>query len=284
MRHALLLATALLASACANGGTSSGDDAGRAPDLAEAAVDLGHASSREDLAPAPRDLANPTEAADLAPPSGAVDLAPAPSGDDLANAPGGDDLAAPGGGDDCFDVTAAAPTVVATAASSDEFAFTVAAQAMSATSWAQVGNEALVLDVLRGSTFVGNLVLHQGATSFTYGMNLGALAAGDTVALRVSTLSAAAATKAAHVCAPTLTSATALGAAGEGLTHAPVFLWPVKKSFDDLPMVLGWSKSTQQYVIVYTNENGGTAVDCGGGAAGVQAEYARWGRGCDIET
>src|ERR1700761_5175995 len=135
MRPALLLATALLVSACANAGSS--DDGGRSRDLAETAVDLGRASGSDDLAPATRDLTT-ASGDDLASNGGgghdlasASDLANPPSGADLAT---GSDLAAPGG-DGCFDVTDSAPTVVATAASSDEFAFTVAAQAKSATSW-----------------------------------------------------------------------------------------------------------------------------------------------------
>jgi hypothetical protein len=69
----------------------------------------------------------------------------------------------------------------------------------------------------------------------------------------------------------------------DGLRHAPIVKWPAQKRFDDLPVVLGYSRATRQYEMVYTNENGGTVVQCGGGAAGMQAEYARWGRGCDIE-
>jgi hypothetical protein len=234
------------------------DDLGAAGDLAKgaAAADLATA----DLARGAVDLGG---VADLAT---AVDLAAAP---DLATG-------------SCVDVTTD-PIVVATAGSADDFALTLDAQAASATSWATAGNEAVVLDVLRGSTFVGNLVLHQGRAQFGYGMHLGALAAGDSVSLRVSTRTAAMATKQARVCAATLTSATALGAASEGLKNAPVFIWPATKVFDDLPIVLGWSATKKQYVIVYTNENGGTTVSCGGGASGVRAEMARWGRACDIE-
>ncbi len=57
----------------------------------------------------------------------------------------------------------------------------------------------------------------------------------------------------------------------------------MKKRFDDLPMLLGWSKAKKHYEAYYTNENGGTAELCGGGASGMQAELARWGRGADIE-
>jgi hypothetical protein len=237
-------------------------------DAAPAFVDLGGGSA--DLASS--DLASAVDLASGADLATAVDLGRVA---DLATAI---DLAV----DPCVVLTSA-PTVVATAASADDFAFTLDAQSLSQTSWATAGNEAVVLDVLRGQTFVGHLVLHQGQTLFHYGMQLGALAAGDSIALRVSARSAALATQEARVCAATLTAATALGAAGEGLKHAPVFIWPAAKTFDDLPVVLGWSQTKQQYVIVYTNENGGTTVSCGGGASGMRAEVARWGRGCDIE-
>jgi hypothetical protein len=63
-----------------------------------------------------------------------------------------------------------------------------------------------------------------------------------------------------------------------------VFLWPRENRFDDLPMVLGYSRTLARYEIVYTNENGGTTEGCGGGSKGVQALFARWGRGADIEN
>ena len=198
----------------------------------------------------------------------------------VADAAGGAaDLADP---DACTDV-AAAPVVIATAPASDEYALTLDAQSASATSWAQADNEALVLDVLRGATVLGQLVLHQGRARFGYGMHVGALAAGDTIAVRVSSLSAKNATPSACVRAPALTSATALGAAGEGLKNAPILEWPVQKRFDDLPLLLGWSKAKKHYELFYTNENGGTVAQCGGGSDGVAAEIARWGRACDIE-
>ena len=207
---------------------------------------------------------------------GAPDLA----ADGGAPDDGGDaDLANP---DACIDV-ATTPVVIATAPTSDEYALTLDAQSASATSWAQAGNEALVLDVLRGDAFIGHLVLHQGHTRFVYGMHVGALAAGDAIAVRVSSRSAKSATPAACVRAPTLRSATELGAAGEGLKNAPILQWPVQKTFDDLPMLLGWSKAKKHYELFYTNENGGTVVQCGGGSSGIAAEIARWGRACDIE-
>jgi hypothetical protein len=57
----------------------------------------------------------------------------------------------------------------------------------------------------------------------------------------------------------------------------------VQKRFDDLPVVLGWSETNHSYQVVYTNEDGGTVALCGGGAQGIQAEIARWGRAADIE-
>ncbi|MFT3700453.1 MAG: hypothetical protein QM831_45335 [Kofleriaceae bacterium] len=65
--------------------------------------------------------------------------------------------------------------------------------------------------------------------------------------------------------------------------HAPIYRWPVQKKFNDVPLVVGWSKSRHAYQGVMTNEDGGTAEQCGGGASGMQAEIGRWGRSTDIE-
>jgi hypothetical protein len=183
----------------------------------------------------------------------------------------------------CGAVTSAAAVTVATAPAADEYALTLEASSASNTSWGQKGNEAVILEVYRNTSLLAHLVLHQGATPFTYGAQLGALAAGDTISVRVSNLSAASAIPEACVGGVSLTAAAALGAAGEGLKHAPVFKWPVAKRFNDLPVVLGWSKAKAHYEAVYTNEDGGTPANCGGGAKGMQAEIARWGRGFDIE-
>src|SRR5439155_3403369 len=69
----------------------------------------------------------------------------------------------------------------------------------------------------------------------------------------------------------------------EGVIDAPIFRWPVQKAFNDIPLVVGWSKVRKSYQTVMTNEDGGTAEQCGGGASGMQAEIARWGRSTDIE-
>jgi hypothetical protein len=187
------------------------------------------------------------------------------------------------GGSGCVAVSAT-DVIVATATTSDEFALTLPATSASHTDWSVPGNEALVLEVRSSQRgFIGHLVLHQGADGLDYGMELGALAAGETVSVRVSPLSASAATPSACVGPAVLTSATDLGAAGEGLRNAPILAWPVAKRFDDLPVVLGWSKAKKRYQLVYTNENGGTVALCGGGAKGIRAEIARWGRAADIE-
>ncbi|MDB4993554.1 MAG: hypothetical protein JWM74_986, partial [Myxococcaceae bacterium] len=114
-------------------------------------------------------------------------------------------------------------------------------------------------------------------------MQTGALAAGEQLFVRVSNRTATNATPSACIGKTTLTPSSALGAAGEGLKNAPVFKWPLGKRFDDLPVVLGWSKGGKSYQAVYSNENGGTVALCGGGADGMLAEIARWGRGADIE-
>ena len=183
----------------------------------------------------------------------------------------------------CAAVDDAAPVVVATAAGADEYGLVLTAQSQSATSWSAAGNEAVVLEVSGGGgRLIGHLVLHQGAAAFDYAMHAGALAAGEPVAVKVSSLSAASAVHRACVVAA-LTPAAAMGAAAEGLVHAPIFRWPVQKRFDDLPVILGWSKARKAYQTVFTNENGGTVEQCGGGASGIQAEIARWGRAADIE-
>lgn len=183
----------------------------------------------------------------------------------------------------CAPVDDAAQVVVGTAAGADEYGLVLTAQSQSATSWATAGNEAVVLEVSGGGgRLIGHLVLHQGAAAFDYGMQLGALAAGEPVSVKVSSLSAANAVHRACVVA-TLTPASAMGAAAEGLVNAPILRWPVQKRFDDLPVILGWSRAHKAYQTVFTNENGGTVVQCGGGASGIQAEIARWGRAADIE-
>ena len=130
---------------------------------------------------------------------------------------------------------------------------------------------------------IGHLILHQGKTKFDYTMHVGALAAGEALQARVSPLSAPKAKHEATACTVSLVAASTLGDAAEGVRNAPEFRWPVQKSFNDVPLVVGWSKSHKSYETVMTNEDGGTAENCGGGAAGMQAEIARWGRSTDIE-
>lgn len=184
----------------------------------------------------------------------------------------------------CIDLDDAADVVVATATGAEEYALSVTARSSSDTRWDVLDNEALILDVT-GAThgFIGHLVLHQGRVDFAYTMHVGALDANEAVRLRVSTLSAPNAVRAACVTATVLTPASALGAAAEGMVNAPEFRWPVQKRFNDIPVVVGWSKARKSYQTVFTNEDGGTVEQCGGGASGIQAEIARWGRASDIE-
>ena len=183
----------------------------------------------------------------------------------------------------CVTVGQKQTVAVATAPTADEYALTLPARSSSSTLWSQVGNEAVVLDVSTVHGLVGHLVLHQGHDTFSYGMHVGALQAGDAVSVKVSTLSAASPVREACVGPATLTASADLGAAGEGLVNAPIFKWPVVKRFDDLPLLLGWSEKTKKYEAVYSSENGGTVAICGGGSSGIEAEMARWGRACDIE-
>lgn len=187
------------------------------------------------------------------------------------------------GGEDCQLVDAQTPLVIANASAADEHALELWAVSTSHTSWAEPGNEALVLEVRVDDELRGHLVLHQGADGLVYGMHLGALAAGQQLSVLVSdTLSASAAERSACVGPATLRAAASV-AEPEGLRHAPILKWPVAKRFDDLPLVLGWSAQRSSFQAVYTNEDGGTVELCGGGAEGIQAEIARWGRAIDIE-
>jgi len=179
----------------------------------------------------------------------------------------------------CVDVDDSAAVTVASATAAGEYVLTFTGASASATSWGQAGNEALVLEVdgaERG--FIGHVILHQGAAMFGYGVHLGALAANEAVTLRVSTLSAPMAVRKAQICA-----AAAAVTTDPGVIHAPIYNWPVEKTFDDVPMLVGYSKAKKTYQTVMTNEDGGTAEQCGGGASGMQAEIARWGRSTDIE-
>jgi hypothetical protein len=174
------------------------------------------------------------------------------------------------------------PVVVAHAGASDEHALEVTAATGSATRWSEAGNEAVVLEIHGDRGLIGHLVLHQGQRAFAYTMHVGSLAAGEPVRARVAPLTAP---RAAHVACvtATLTAASDLGAAGEGLRRAPIFRWPAAKRFDDIPVLVGWSRATASYQAVFSHENGGTVASCGGGARGMEAEIARWGRGFDIE-
>ncbi|MDB4953111.1 MAG: hypothetical protein JWO36_680 [Myxococcales bacterium] len=183
----------------------------------------------------------------------------------------------------CVDIDDSAAVVVGNATTADDYAFVVTVKSASATSWSTGGNEALVLAVFGAQSLIGHLVIHQGQAKFDYGMHVGALAAGEPISMKVSTLSAQNATRKATVCDPTLTPSAMLGAAAEGLINAPEYRWPIQKSFNDIPIVVGWSKARKAYQSVFSNEDGGTAEQCGGGSSGMQAEIARWGRSVDIE-
>jgi hypothetical protein len=168
-----------------------------------------------------------------------------------------------------------------TASTTGEQVLTIDARAMSKTSWAEKGNEAVVLEVEHAGKRVGHFVLHQGQQRFSYGMHVGALAKGDALTVRVSPLTAAKAKKSACLVKVSLEAPSA--AMAEGVANAPIVKWPTQKSFDDLPVLLGWSRSGKRYHLTYTNENGGTVALCGGGARGMRSEIARWGRGLDME-
>jgi hypothetical protein len=182
----------------------------------------------------------------------------------------------------CFTVTDAAAVTIATASASGEHVLQFDGASASATSWGAAGNEALILEIAKNGAFVTHVILHQGATSFGYGTHVGALAQGDVITARVSTLSAQNAVRSATVCSTALTPSSTLGALQPAIDNAPIWVWPIQKSFDDVPLVVSWSPGG--YSTFFTNENGGTTELCGGGAKGLEAEIRLWGRACDIES
>lgn len=169
-----------------------------------------------------------------------------------------------------------------TVARTDEQLLSLPARALTPTSWDTLGAEALILDVAVDGRVIGQLLMHQGVRRFAYTMTLGALDAGAKVTAAISPRSATT-RPIACVGDASLTPGADLGDAAEGLANAPIFVWPSTKRFDDVPLVLGWSKATQGYEVIYTNENGGTTTLCGDPIVGMQLLYARWGRGSDVE-
>lgn len=216
--------------------------------------------------------ATPAGEAPDGPSSGTVDPGPGSTGGEPP-APAPADRPACAG-----EVTDGAAVPIGAATEAGEHALVIEASSVSDTSWAEKDNEAVVLEVLRGTERIGHLVLHQGSERFAYGMHVGTLATGDALSVRVSPLTAKKAERRACLAKVTLAKSDS-----EGVAHAPILKWPVKKTFDDLPVLVGWSKKGQGYQVTYTNENGGTVALCGGGAEGIRSEIARWGRALDME-
>jgi hypothetical protein len=184
----------------------------------------------------------------------------------------------------CASVTDTAPVTIATADHAAEYTLSITANSESATSWGTAGNEAVVLEIAGSQRgFIGHVILHQGKQPFAYDTHVGALDAGEAVTVKVSPLTAPNAMHSATACSGTLVDVTTLGASAAGVTNAPVYRWPAQKAFNDVPLLVGWSKARSSYQSVMTNEDGGTAEQCGGGASGMQAEIGRWGRSTDIE-
>ena len=224
---------------------------------------------------------------DDAPPGGAPDASTAGDTGSPPVADAGVTFQDDGGNSDastsCKTIDDTQDFVVATASAAEEHALTLELTSEGQTQWSRKGLEALVLEVKRGPALVGHVLVHQGKTRFVYGMHVGKLAPGDPLSVRVSPLSAGGVARRACLGRVELTPASALGAAGEGLVNAPVYVWPTQKRFDDVPVVVGWSKAKKSYETVFTSENGGTVQQCGGGAKGIRSEIERWGRACDIE-
>jgi hypothetical protein len=151
-----------------------------------------------------------------------------------------------------------------------------------ATSWGESGNEGVILELSQADRFIGHMILHQGATRFSYDMHLGKIDSAKPVLAKLSKLSAS--KSALKVCVHARTFLpVAAGADGDKQRNAPVYLRPIEKRFDDVPLLVGWSSAKKSYVTVYSSENGGTVELCGGGSKGMQAEISRWGRSTDIE-
>ena len=174
-------------------------------------------------------------------------------------------------------------TTIATAEESGEHVLTLPSESASVTSWGVAGNEAVVLDIYKNDAFVSHVILHQGNVRFSYQTFTGELAQGDVIKARVSARTASKAAHGATVCSPTLTPASTLGAMGDAVAHSPIYVRPAGKAFDDVPLIVGYSKRSHETITVLTNENGGTTELCGGGADGLAKEILFWGRGADIE-
>src|SRR3569623_3805321 len=116
----------------------------------------------------------------------------------------------------CVDLGDSAATTIASAGEAAEYVLAFTGHSAAATSWGEAGNEAGILEGTGAHGLIGHVTLHQGATPFGYAMHLGALAAGEPITVRVSTLSAAAAPRAATLCSAMLTPPTS-----EGVANAP---------------------------------------------------------------
>ncbi|MFT3700452.1 MAG: hypothetical protein QM831_45330 [Kofleriaceae bacterium] len=99
----------------------------------------------------------------------------------------------------CVDIDDGATVQLATAVGAGDYALSFAAASASETSWGDAGNEALILEVSGAHGLIGHVILHQGATQFTYAIHTGALDVGEMVGVKVSTLSAANATRKATI-------------------------------------------------------------------------------------
>jgi hypothetical protein len=203
-------------------------------------------------------------------------------GDDVGPDAGTTADAAGDAAGDCAAITDQTSTTVS-AGAADDYVLALTGSASSPTSWGEAGNEAVVLEVAGSRGLIGHVILHQGKTAFPYAMHVGALVAGELLTIKVSALSAPNAVRGASVCGAHLTPVTGDPLA-EGIANAPIYRWPVQKTFNDVPLLVGWSRAKKSYQTVMTNEDGGTAEQCGGGASGMQAEIARWGRSTDIES
>ena len=184
----------------------------------------------------------------------------------------------------CVPITDVADTALLTAGAAGEYVLTLPARSTSKTSWGAAQNEALILEVRKNGALLAHVVIHQGQAQFAYSMHTGALAKGDVLTARVSTLSAVNAARSAAVCGPSLVTAASFGAMADAITHAPIYVWPIPKRFDDMPLVVSYARASKEFVSFFTNENGGTTQLCGGGADGLTQEIRLWGRGADIES
>jgi hypothetical protein len=150
------------------------------------------------------------------------------------------------------------------------------------TAWKTPGREAAVARVEMDGHYNQNLVLHQGASTFTYQVFLGSLQAGKHH-IRIGRDSAWSAPRTSlDIAAVKIRTITPADPDYTVIAYAPIVYARADTlgHFSDLPLVMWYEKLTEgadtllQYSIIFSNEDSGTPSD---------ELMARWGRASDIE-